>query len=136
MFGLSHVAHLSAKGGGDVGASARICLPNIMLHGDQHPFVCRATIIQGCFGRSSHRGASLEQPEFRIFIISEKSSILNFFPSFNGWGVTTVDSLDTMYMMGLHKEFDRGVKLVKKMQIKSHNVGGISDVTFPPLTFD
>lgn len=42
--------------------------------------------------------------------------------SFNGWGVTMVDALDTMYLMGLHDEFERGIKLVEKMSFSGENV--------------
>lgn len=43
-----------------------------------------------------------------------------FFPSwlnvssFNGWGVSIIDSLDTMYIMGLHDEFNRAVAFVEQ----------------------
>ncbi|KAF7974676.1 hypothetical protein HWV62_11433 [Athelia sp. TMB] len=33
--------------------------------------------------------------------------------NFNGWGVMIVDSLDTMYIMGLHDEFKRAVAFVE-----------------------
>ncbi|KAJ8507991.1 hypothetical protein ONZ45_g9694 [Pleurotus djamor] len=35
--------------------------------------------------------------------------------NFNGWGVTAVDSLDTMWLMGLTEEFDRAMDLVEKL---------------------
>ncbi|KAH8116460.1 seven-hairpin glycosidase [Phellopilus nigrolimitatus] len=41
--------------------------------------------------------------------------------NFNGWGVTIVDSLDTMYLMGLHDEFDRGVKLIEKISFTAND---------------
>ena len=34
--------------------------------------------------------------------------------SFNGWGVTVYDSLDTMFLMNLTAEFDRAVSVVAK----------------------
>lgn len=34
---------------------------------------------------------------------------------FNGWGATLVDSLDTLWMMGLKTEFEEAVELVKKI---------------------
>lgn len=40
---------------------------------------------------------------------------LNLVYSFNGWGVTVVDSMDTMYLMGLHKEFSDAVEYVSTM---------------------
>ena len=39
--------------------------------------------------------------------------------SFNGWGVSIVDSLDTMHMMGLHDEFQRGIRLTEKIKFKN-----------------
>ncbi|TFL01959.1 glycoside hydrolase [Pterulicium gracile] len=35
---------------------------------------------------------------------------------FNGWGVSTIDSLDTMHIMGLKDELERGLALVKKLE--------------------
>ncbi|GJJ07900.1 hypothetical protein Clacol_002106 [Clathrus columnatus] len=35
--------------------------------------------------------------------------------NFNGWGVTIVDSMDTMHLMGLDEEFDRAVQYVSTM---------------------
>ena len=35
--------------------------------------------------------------------------------SFNGWGVTIIDSLDTMLIMGLSDEFRRGVAFAAKI---------------------
>ena len=33
-------------------------------------------------------------------------------PSFNGWGLTVVESLDTMWLMGLYDEFDEALSVV------------------------
>ena len=33
--------------------------------------------------------------------------------SFNGWGVTMYDSLDTMLLMGLHEPYARALKIVE-----------------------
>lgn len=41
--------------------------------------------------------------------------LLDLVYSFNGWGVTVVDSMDTMYLMGLHKEFNDAVDYVSTM---------------------
>ncbi|KIJ95152.1 glycoside hydrolase family 47 protein [Laccaria amethystina LaAM-08-1] len=35
----------------------------------------------------------------------------NFSDKFNGWGVTLLDSLDTMYIMGLHDDFEDALGL-------------------------
>lgn len=34
---------------------------------------------------------------------------------FNGWGVSLIDSLDTMWIMGLHDEFGQAMEHVSKM---------------------
>lgn len=39
---------------------------------------------------------------------------------FNGWGVTTVDSLDTMAIMGLEEELRRGLKHVERLNFHRH----------------
>jgi mannosyl-oligosaccharide alpha-1,2-mannosidase len=44
---------------------------------------------------------------------------------FSGWGATLVDSLDTMWMMGLKTEFEEGVEYVKKLDFKSSRRGDI-----------
>ncbi|KAF9466320.1 glycoside hydrolase family 47 protein [Collybia nuda] len=42
---------------------------------------------------------------------------------FNGWGVTLIDSMDTMWMMGLHAQFQDAVRLVTKMEFTIKGVG-------------
>ena len=43
--------------------------------------------------------------------------LLTFEPhSFNGWGVSVIDSLDTIFLMKLDDEFDRGIELVEKLE--------------------
>ena len=42
-----------------------------------------------------------------------------------------VDSLDTMYIMGLHDEFERGVKMVEKISFTANNVRAFSLNEFP-----
>lgn len=39
--------------------------------------------------------------------------------SFNGWGVTALDSLDTMYIMELDDELDRAIAHLKELDILS-----------------
>ncbi|CCA71679.1 related to alpha-mannosidase [Serendipita indica DSM 11827] len=43
----------------------------------------------------------------------------------NGWGLTIVDSLDTMLLMGFDKEFERGVEFVEKLNMSknTHRIG-------------
>ena len=38
-----------------------------------------------------------------------------FVISFNGWGVSAIDSLDTMLLMGAREEFDRALHLVGQL---------------------
>jgi len=38
---------------------------------------------------------------------------------FNGWGATLVDSLDTLWIMGLHDEFEEAVGFVKNIDFKT-----------------
>lgn len=45
------------------------------------------------------------------------------FDSFNGWGVTLVDSLDTMLIMGLYDEFYDSMSVISSMSFALKNVG-------------
>jgi mannosyl-oligosaccharide alpha-1,2-mannosidase len=38
---------------------------------------------------------------------------------FNGWGATLIDSLDTMWMMGLKNEFEEALEFVEKVDFKT-----------------
>ncbi|EXJ88920.1 mannosyl-oligosaccharide alpha-1,2-mannosidase [Capronia epimyces CBS 606.96] len=38
---------------------------------------------------------------------------------FNGWGATLVDSLDSLWIMGLHDEFDEAVRVAGKIDFKT-----------------
>ena len=42
--------------------------------------------------------------------------------SFNGWGVTLFDSLDTMIMMGLNDEFARSLPVVSRATFETRAV--------------
>lgn len=58
--------------------------------------------------------------------------------SFNGWGVTVFDSLDTMILMGLHDEFARGLRIVEKARFPLPSVSIIyadldSRTYYPPV---
>lgn len=44
--------------------------------------------------------------------------------SFNGWGVTLFDSLDTMIMMGLIDEFARSLPVVSRATFETRAVSG------------
>lgn len=39
--------------------------------------------------------------------------------SLNGWGLTIVDSLDTMLLMGLDEEFEKGMEFVHALDFKA-----------------
>ena len=57
-----------------------------------------------------------------MYILSLKEGYLNFILSFNGWGLTLIDSLDTMWIMGLHDEFYDSLPLVANMSFASSSV--------------
>ena len=42
-----------------------------------------------------------------------KSCVISLY-SFNGWGVTMYDSLDTLWLMGLQPEFERAVERISQ----------------------
>ena len=42
------------------------------------------------------------------------TSLTSCLPSFNGWGVTAVDSLDTMLLMGLEDEYTRALPIISQ----------------------
>lgn len=50
--------------------------------------------------------------------------------SLNGWGLTAIDSLDTMYLMGLKPEFQRAKEHVRKLDIAG-TVRAESPPSFP-----
>ncbi len=47
--------------------------------------------------------------------------------SFNGWGLTAFDSLDTMLIMGLEDEYRKGLNVVKQANFSVSKVR-----SFPP----
>jgi hypothetical protein len=42
--------------------------------------------------------------------------------SFNGWGVTAFDSLDTMLLMGLSEEYEAALEIVKAVDFSKSEV--------------
>ena len=48
--------------------------------------------------------------------------LLIVFNSFNGWGVTVFDSLDTMWIMGFHDTFQDALALVARSNFTSREV--------------
>jgi len=49
-------------------------------------------------------------------------NLINIYCSFNGWGVTMVDALDTMLVMGLHDEFDRAIQHISTVNFTMDEV--------------
>lgn len=47
--------------------------------------------------------------------------------SFNGWGVTAFDSLDTMLLMGLEEEYQQAMKTVGKANFSKSEVSAVSN---------
>jgi len=57
-----------------------------------------------------------------------------FSNSFNGWGVTAIDSLDTMILMGLKPQAKRVIEHIAKLDFKGAHVRNMLQIsTFPPL---
>ncbi|KAI5123518.1 hypothetical protein M0805_006678 [Coniferiporia weirii] len=77
----------------------------------------RAERVKEAFLHAYHGYEEYASPADELLPLSN-SSIDNF----NGWGVTVVDSLDTMYLMGLHDEFDRGIQIVEKMSFTKKKI--------------
>jgi mannosyl-oligosaccharide alpha-1,2-mannosidase len=46
--------------------------------------------------------------------------------TFGGWGATLVDSLDTLWMMGLRKEFDQAVSAATNVSFETSSLGQIN----------
>jgi mannosyl-oligosaccharide alpha-1,2-mannosidase len=51
-------------------------------------------------------------------------SVLNL----NGWGVTIVDSLSTMQLMGLHTEYKKAMKHVRRLKFRDYVCSYCSDL--------
>lgn len=52
--------------------------------------------------------------------------------SFNGWGVTLFDSLDTMIMMGLNDEFARSLPVISRATFETTTVSKSSLTSLRP----
>ncbi|TDL23978.1 seven-hairpin glycosidase [Rickenella mellea] len=72
----------------------------------------RADRVKKAFQHAYHSYEAFASPKDEILPLSN-GSINNF----NGWGVSAIDSLDTMFLMGLHEEYERGVKIAKIMNM-------------------
>ena len=49
--------------------------------------------------------------------------------SFNGWGVTLIDGLDTMWIMGLYDEFYDAIPIVANMTFPMAEVSNSIEAT-------
>jgi hypothetical protein len=60
--------------------------------------------------------------------------LTHFSNSFNGWGVTAIDSLDTMILMGLKPQAERVIEHIAKLDFKGAHVRSVLQIsTFSPL---
>ena len=59
----------------------------------------------------------------RYVLIRDSTSCLLISNSFNGWGVTLYDALDTMVLMGLETEFAEALKVIEHADFKLERVG-------------
>lgn len=48
--------------------------------------------------------------------------------SFNGWGVTAIDSLDTMLLMGLKPQAQRAIEHIAKLDFKGTHVRSMPQI--------
>lgn len=63
--------------------------------------------------------------------------VTNYLDSFNGWGVTLIDGLDTMWIMGLHEEFYEAIPIVANMTFAQDTVSNHmirSSCSYPEYT--
>ncbi|KAJ7879197.1 glycoside hydrolase family 47 protein [Mycena olivaceomarginata] len=70
----------------------------------------RAEHVKTAFLHAYHGYEQIAAPHDELTPLSS-----GFSDEFNGWGVTTVDSLDTMLLMKLDGEYGRALKLVSEM---------------------
>ncbi|KAJ7250458.1 glycoside hydrolase family 47 protein [Mycena haematopus] len=70
----------------------------------------RAELVKNTFRHAYHGYEQIAAPHDELSPLSSGVS-----DAFNGWGVTTVDSLDTMLLMKLDEEYSRALKHVSEM---------------------
>ncbi|KAG9008321.1 hypothetical protein FRB90_008984 [Tulasnella sp. 427] len=75
----------------------------------------RAADVRAAFQHAYHSYELLGFPHDEIKPISNDTS-----DQFNGWGVTALDSLDTMVIMGLEDELKRAIKHAEKLEFSHH----------------
>lgn len=61
--------------------------------------------------------------------LSSHLHIVTFIDSFNGWGVTLFDALDTMWLMDLHDDFRQSLHFVAKTNFTLAEVGPLCELT-------
>lgn len=100
----------------------------------------RAELVKGAFLHAYHGYEEYAVPKDELLPLTNKSVnkcvvafitymmhiLSSLMSSFNGWGVTLVDALDTMYLMGLDEEFERGIDFVENMTFTAGKVRCIS----------
>lgn len=74
----------------------------------------RQTAVRESFKHAWHGYKNISLPHDELKPISKGVG-----DPFNGWGATLVDSLDTLWIMGLHDEFEEAVALVKNIDFKT-----------------
>lgn len=74
----------------------------------------RQTAVRESFKHAWHGYKNVSLPHDELKPISKGVG-----DPFNGWGATLVDSLDTLWIMGLHDEFEEAVALVKNIDFKT-----------------
>lgn len=63
--------------------------------------------------------------ELHFFYVVVKMELIETIPvtSFNGWGLTAFDSLDTMLIMGLEEEYQKGLGVVRQANFSVSQAG-------------
>ncbi|PCH44157.1 glycoside hydrolase family 47 protein [Wolfiporia cocos MD-104 SS10] len=91
--------------------------PPPLFHGAAHPpprtsrkWRARADAVRRAFlhAHAGYRAYAQHYDELRPLTDDPVNN-------FNGWGVTLVDGLDTMWIMGLHREFDESMPIIANM---------------------
>jgi acyl carrier protein len=57
-----------------------------------------------------------------LFAVESRREEVTLSSSFNGWGLTAFDSLDTMLIMGLEDEYQKGLDVVKQANLSVSQV--------------
>ncbi|EIW79097.1 glycoside hydrolase family 47 protein [Coniophora puteana RWD-64-598 SS2] len=75
----------------------------------QETWSARAEQVKAAFLHAYHGYEKYAMPADELRPLSKTKAA----DKFNGWGVTAVDSLDTMLLMGLNEEFERALPIVQ-----------------------